>query len=263
MDPPMPSCPSAPANAPNPPTGELALGLSLPECAERLRREQDLHVPALITLRRWSADGVLDAARIYPPTQRAKRGRAAAPRAPRPRYDYGKVLQFVRTQQATLQRYPVTAMQPGPERQAASEGQAISGRQRTDRDLLDPASRRSEPAPVPTPATGAPAAPEAVDADKLAQACAAATAAAINEQLQPMVKAALEQLQRQLVAAMDNIEATRRTLMVKYDAELHSAKAHIAELQAQNAALRAAASPVDTARLVSLMSRVADRLART
>lgn len=195
---------------------EQTLPLTLQECADRLRRDLKLQAPALVTLKRWSASGLLDAAKTVPDG------------AARAKYSYSMVLQVARKN--TRGRVP-------------SGGAVI-------RSESTPAHRPADVARHDVRSPDSPKSTVEVDLALLSKAIAA--------ELAPIMTQALAAAQKQMFDGLANLDATRKSLMLRYDAEVHGLRDTVASLRLEQKRLSVEA--VDVGRLNQQLSRLTDRI---
>jgi hypothetical protein len=194
--------------------------ISLTECALRLRAELGDAAPALVTLKRWSAAGHLDTAKHL------------ARHASRARYQFPIVLQIAKSKRDTRQEPP-----------AATSADAGEGRELgrgVDPDAL--------------------VSLEAMIDRSVRAAVDAARPPSTQEAIDGAVSRALDQVLAKMAAPLANLEAARRMLMSKYDAEANLLRQRIEELQLENQRLKLRASDVDAGKMNSLLQRILDRL---
>lgn len=189
--------------------------LTLQECADRLRLDLKLQAPALVTLKRWSASGLLDVAKTVPDG------------AARAKYSYPMVLQVARKN--TRSRAPSRS----PARLDASSAHRPIAAARPE--------VRSSDAPKST---------VEIDLAHLSKAVAA--------ELAPIMSQALVATQKQVLDGLANLDATRKSLMLRYDAEVHSLRDTVVALRLEQKRLSAEA--VDVGRLNVQLSRLTDRI---
>lgn len=222
--------------------------LSLEECRARLEGELGKSTPALVTLKRWSGAGLLDAAKVVPPD------------AKRARYLYSKLLERARE----LSRRPVEATAgPAPAQSAAmpkSEAQASQ-----DAAMLQPLTIPSLLAPpVSTPAKASDVLGQEIAAhvlEALRPVVSDAVRPVLAEVLQPLVAQALAATQKQLVDAVNSVDAIRKSLMLRYDAEVHNLRDQVATLKQEIERLRAQPnSTIDIARVNTHLSRLNEKI---
>jgi len=202
--------------------------MSLRRCASELRRSERLGTgaPAYITLKRWSAAGRLASA-VKPGT------------GTRPLYALDEVLRISRS---------------------AHEGRHASAAN----DDAMPGEKSVPPANAPhhddangNRVSDAPE-PRLTASQDPAVAPLLAQIASVLADVRSSNSSRLQAIEN----GLSNLEATRRMLMMKYDAEAHALKARVAELERENAALRGATTVVEVSKLNVLLSRVAERLER-
>lgn len=224
----------------------------LKHCAAALASELGPAAPAYITLRRWQKDGLLDDARV----ELKRRGKDLF------RLD---VLVRIAHERSKADRRPPI----GPNRlelhqspSAPNEGPNGVGQGDMNRTRLV-ATASAAPASSDLVArsslefTGDAAALTSAITDLRAQV--AGLGARLEEQA-----ASSAQLLILLTATMNaaaNLDATRKSLMAKYDAVDQSLRAKVADLERENATLRTAANPIEVRKLNILLSRVSDALA--
>lgn len=206
--------------------------LSLPECEARLRAALGPRAPTLITLKRWSAGGRLNVAKVSD-----ERGR--------PRYRYVDVegVARERAQQSTATRA----------REERLKAAAKAGGQ--DRVLI--VDRRDLEA-LSNLFT--------VELEKLGgqlvdQIRSGIAEKVLTDVVREAVASATAALGKDLAAAIASVEAIRRSLMLKYDAETAMLRGRIDELKAENERLkRDAAGALDAQRVSAQLNKIIDKL---
>ncbi len=207
----------------------LPLILTLPECHKHL--EADLHtdVPSLITLKRWSAGGQLDAAKRLGNGTRHK-------------YAYDQILRLARAAQVKAQKRAQT--------KRALRTQSTSGQ------ATDSPAAHNQPS---SPQLAAPA----LNADVL-QLDANEISRKVIEDLTPALSSLLQQAvtasNKQMIDAISSLDAARRSLMLKYDSQVEALRTRNEELVAEIKRLRPDA--MDQTRANALMMRIVERLDR-
>lgn len=202
--------------------------LSLADCATRLRAASDLgaRAPAHITLKRWSAAGVLEAAVVR------EEGK-------RPLYDLALVRDIALAQMA--ERWVPQLDFEAAEGQAAAAPAPATQTSKAEVVAAEPSS------------AGGPTIEDLADrVDRIA-----ASQDALRQEMTAAIQQALEQSAR-LAAAAENLEATRRSLMVRTDAEITSLRSQL------NLALQRGGAGggdvVAVAKLTTVLNRVEDLL---
>lgn len=210
--------------------------MSLAQCGEELRQPGALGdlAPALVTLKRWKAAGKLKPAMVAP-----RQGMR------RPSFDLDEVIRIARaarTERPTqvLARDQVHIVQsPPPERLphavAPDAGLAEGGNQ----------------PPTTWPAASVPGPDGAALMALLTQMCT--TMEEIKESLGPKFRA--------IEGGLGTLNASRLSLMEKYDAQNQGFRRRIEDLERENDTLRKSGSVVDISKLNTLLSRVNDHLA--
>lgn len=212
-------------------TGEPRLA-TLQECALLLDKDETVQAPKLITLKRWSASGQLDSAKVIPSG------------SSRPKFNYAEVLIVARRNQKALKT------------RSSPTGRSAHVLQRDQREPLSPAfQRRIEPLQAPHTSNAPLHLDELsvvgdVDMNALARAVAA--------QMKPLVTESLEAVQQQMLNGLANLDAVRKMMMLRYDTELHSTKERLAALTAENATLKEAV--MDAARLNMQLRKINEKL---
>lgn len=218
---------------------------SLPECLAFLR--QRMHEPpALVTLKKWSGNGVLDDAKRSLPAEirghvaASGRGRSRKSKG-RVRYSLNGVLEIAEQRLSFTRNNGAQAPTASAARPAASTDDV--------QDLLGP---------------------EGVDAlcARLSKSFVEAMSAHAAQippsptSVSSLASPELTSLIERTVDAIASLEATRRAMMVKYDAELQMWKQRCADLQTQVTALRAKASDLDVMKTNVLLNNILDAVNR-
>jgi len=200
--------------------------LTLQECAARLHAEVHLGGPApsLITLKRWSAAGLLDKAKAVP---------AGSVRA---KYQYARVRNLVK---AKIQRN---------RRSQAAGKRAASGKS---------AARGAEPSRV----DDADQDHEPNETSQLIKVDLEQLTSVVTAELSKITQTALAVSRQQIMDGLANLDATRKMLMQRYDAEFHLLRSRVEELTAENKRLRAEAGDLDGARIVSSLNHIRNNVA--
>ena len=207
--------------------------LSLNDCHQLLIEELGNAAPSLITLKRWSASGILDGAK------------AVGQGAIRAKYKVGTVFQIVKdTFHPSLH-----ARQIGHSAHLDRTSITLSdAQQEGDNNADDRLNHAGANGPPTGPQMGASIANASViDADQ------------IKRILEPLVEEALRKTQSELNRAILQVDDIRKTLMIRYDNELHALKNKVVELTAENARLKnASASSSDNTKILIQLSRISD-----
>lgn len=120
-----------------------------------------------------------------------------------------------------------------------------------------PIKKRTTPAPAQeAPARSLPAAVSAIDLDALSRS----VTAAVTDALKPVVAAALGAAQKQVLDGLATLDATRKSLMLRYDSELHALRTRVGELSQENQKLKSQTTELDGARISTELTRVRGRL---
>jgi len=205
--------------------------LSLPECEVRLRGAIGAHAPTLITLKRWSAGGRLDEAKV-----RDHRGR--------PRYRYSRVEEVARARAAQS-----TSTHARAERLKAAGRAGQRGVLMVDTRDLEALKN------VVTLQL------EELGGQLVEQVRAGISEKVLTDVVSKAVAGAMEQLSKDITATVASVDAIRKSLMLKYDAEVAMLRGRIDELKAENERLKASASgSLDAQRVYAQLNRVLDKL---
>lgn len=209
--------------------------LSLPECQARLRASVGPHAPTLITLKRWSASGKLDAAKV-------QSGRA------RPRYRYGDVEEVARKHAARSTSARARDHRVKAAARAGVAGQGENAVLIVDRGDLD-ALKSAVGEQLAKLGGGLMEEVKAGIADKI-----------LGEVVAQAMTAAMSRLTKDIVETVASVEVIRRTLMLKYDSETAMLRARNEELKAENDRLKRAAVDLDAQRISAQLNKIIDRL---
>ena len=237
---------------------------SLIECYEQLVIDMLHDAPALVTLKRWSGAGKLNTAKV-------KGIGAKVATAKRARFHYDRVLEIAQAAQRT--RAPRIAPYAPLDRRHSGQDQAGQSVARSDADnhaATVPENLLAYPThPISALDTGRiigmgvdsaqghpPPARQTDQCPMSAQSLSMQISDNIADDLKPLVHAALASVQAQLVDALDNLDATRKMLMLKYDSEMQTLRAKVADLQNQNTLLKAASA--DSAKINIQLSKLND-----
>jgi len=218
---------------------------SLPECHAYCLKEM-ANPPALITLKKWSASGVLDSAKRRlaadlrgSATAKRKRGTTQKSQG-KVRYAMHAVLAIAEERLRFTINNGVQAP-ASPDRRRPG-GEAAQHDEVATAAMLDALATKLSKSVT-----------DAVSAGVASHSGPGAAAAAAPS-------ADLAALLAKTTDAIASLENTRRQMMVKYDAELQMWKQKCADLQAQNAALKASASQIDVMKTNILLNNILDRV---
>jgi hypothetical protein len=220
--------------------------MSLARCLAHLRAsEPGIAFPAHVTLKRWSAAGLLAPALSEAPGRR-------------PLYKVGVVRDIC------LQMLPGRSARAHPSDPAGNDPQArgvgSTAASAAAEDALSPFGGQVDAAPSPA-ARSLPAAPNEERLDSVLaqlstlQAQQAAFQAAVTKELEAIA----EQMAR-LTGAVENLDAVRRMLMLKSDSEVSSMRTRLDSANHELARLRASSSNVDAGKLATVLVRVEEAL---
>lgn len=184
-----------------------------------MRQDMKLGAPALITLKRWSASGLLDEAKIIPDG------------ALRAKYRYDHVL-------IVAKRY--TRIKPIVQHRTL---EPITLKSELPLGVLG--LTELEMPPVKSQEEG-----RAVDTEKLSKS--------IADELSPMIEKSVASIQKQMLDGLANLDATRKSLMLKYDAELHYLRERVAHLTSENR--RLSMDVVDASKLNIRLSKIQESI---
>lgn len=203
----------------------ILVTLSLQDCAIRLREDLAHQAPALITLKRWSASGALDKAKVV------------SEGGTRPKYKYSVVLDIAKN---TFRRKPSEPRKPS---HAGIPLPTHSARRLEAFTTSNPVQTRVEPVvDINTIA-------DTVNLNHLSKAVA--------DELKPILAQALQVVQKQMLDGLANLDATRKSLMLRYDTEIHTMRERMTEVLAENKRLSAQA--LDAARINGQLARLNDK----
>lgn len=220
--------------------------LTLTECHARLKETMGAEAPALVTLKRWSSTGRLDA------------GKAAKGSRRQPQFLF-KVVEEVARKSVTTSRHKAAVidhvLRKGVAPAVDAESRAPSKRVAVlDEDdlqrLLDRLTIKVE--------TSA-----ASFRDRMAEeVMASLRQAPLQEALMETVRGEVQKLGGKVAEALLAVQSIGRTMMQKYDAECTDLREKLAALKKENEELRKGASSIlDVQRLNVTLAKVQDRLA--
>lgn len=209
--------------------------LSLQECSDLLQKEVP-SAPALVTLKRWSAGGILDGAKMYPDG------------ATRPKYNYEVVLKIVK-KHISINAPTAPTAKKGVVQIQDSSAPAVSLSVSTGDDVTPTQSlaQMVPPTPVAAPLFNEGALVEAIKE-------------LINAELRPILSDAIAQSQKQMIDGLTNLDSIRKILMVKYDAEIHSLRTRLNEVLAENERLKESSSGLNAERINAHLGRISMKL---
>lgn len=197
--------------------------LTLVECASRLKDDLGDQAPALITLKRWSAGKQLNKAKYI------SKSTTAGVKS-RPKYHYDKVLDVALGSRG-LSSLPVKQVVLTPAIPKASEAST-----QATVDMVNPTNLNVN------------------DLSELSDTIISR----LKPHLDALVLKALEQSHKDVTNAINNVESVRRTLMLKYDAQVDALRNKCDELVAENRKLKS--EVMDANRVSSQLARLNDRI---
>lgn len=195
---------------------------TLSQCANLLKNEMGEQSPALVTLKRWSAEGLLDDAKTIPQN------------GVRAKYNYRSVLRLAKKQSAKR-----ASNKPSPTPVAVEAAPTNALYQAFLHRLDEQASQQKQ-----APQTSVVSHPELVQA--------------ITQELKPLIEQAVLQSQKQMENGLVNLDHIRKSLMLRYDSENSALRLKVDELTQFRR--KEDASTLDLSKMNQRLATLADKL---